>query len=229
MADDRVFVITGASSGIGAATARPRPPTATASCWRRAREDKLDALVDEIGGERAIAVEADVTEWEDNEAWSGRARPLRPHRRRLRQRRLRRRARLAQGDARALARDGADERPRRGLHAARGDPGGEGDQGPPAGHGQRRGAPRAARQPLLVHQVGGDAMGEAARQDLNDTGVRVDGDRARDGRHAVLRQRRRAGRAAARGHRTCCACTPCPSPPHVDVNEILIRPTAQPT
>ena len=65
---DRVFLITGASSGIGAASAR----RASAEGWRvvlaaRSRE-RLDALVDELGGqERALAVTCDVAEWEDQQ------------------------------------------------------------------------------------------------------------------------------------------------------------------
>lgn len=64
-ATDRVLVITGASSGIGAATARH----ASAAGWRvvlaaRSRE-RLEALADELGGaERALAVTCDVTDWE---------------------------------------------------------------------------------------------------------------------------------------------------------------------
>ncbi len=65
---DRVFLITGASTGIGAATAR----LAVADGYRvvlaaRSRE-RLDALAAELGGpEHALAVTCDVSEWEDQQ------------------------------------------------------------------------------------------------------------------------------------------------------------------
>jgi NADP-dependent 3-hydroxy acid dehydrogenase YdfG len=67
-ADDRVLLITGASSGIGAASARE----ASAAGWRvvlAARsQDRLAALADELGGpERALAVACDVTSWDDQQ------------------------------------------------------------------------------------------------------------------------------------------------------------------
>jgi NADP-dependent 3-hydroxy acid dehydrogenase YdfG len=70
-AAENVLVITGASTGIGAATARH----AAAAGWRvvlAARsQEKLEQLAEELGGaERAIAVRCDVTEWEQQQALS---------------------------------------------------------------------------------------------------------------------------------------------------------------
>jgi NADP-dependent 3-hydroxy acid dehydrogenase YdfG len=68
MADERVMLITGASTGIGAATARQ----AVAGGWRVAlaarSEDKLEQLVDELGADSALAQRCDVTEFGDQEA-----------------------------------------------------------------------------------------------------------------------------------------------------------------
>jgi NADP-dependent 3-hydroxy acid dehydrogenase YdfG len=64
---DPVLLITGASSGIGAATAR-----AAAASYRLVlaarRLDELEALAAELGEERALAVRCDVTEWDQVEA-----------------------------------------------------------------------------------------------------------------------------------------------------------------
>jgi NADP-dependent 3-hydroxy acid dehydrogenase YdfG len=67
-ASDPVLLITGASSGIGAATARAAAETHRLVLAAR-RLKPLDELVEELGGaERAIAVRCDVTEWDQVEA-----------------------------------------------------------------------------------------------------------------------------------------------------------------
>ena len=71
---ERVFLITGASSGIGAATARH----AHAAGWRvvlAARSlERLEALAEELGGsEHALAVRCDVTDWEQQQRMVGAA------------------------------------------------------------------------------------------------------------------------------------------------------------
>jgi NADP-dependent 3-hydroxy acid dehydrogenase YdfG len=73
MADDPVLLITGASSGIGAATARAAAPQYRLVLAAR-REEELQKLADELGGaERAIAVRCDVTEWDQVEAMAAAA------------------------------------------------------------------------------------------------------------------------------------------------------------
>jgi NADP-dependent 3-hydroxy acid dehydrogenase YdfG len=68
MSDGPVLVITGASSGIGAATARAASESGYRLVLAARREDELAKLADELGGaNNAIAVRCDVTEWADNE------------------------------------------------------------------------------------------------------------------------------------------------------------------
>ena len=68
MADDRVLVITGASTGIGAATARRAVEFGYRVVLAARSEDKLAELAEELGGEeRAIAQRCDVTSWEDQQ------------------------------------------------------------------------------------------------------------------------------------------------------------------
>ncbi len=63
-----VMLITGASSGIGAATAR----AAAGAGWRvvlAARSvDRLEALAADLGDDNALSVQCDVTEWEQQQA-----------------------------------------------------------------------------------------------------------------------------------------------------------------
>lgn len=61
--DNRVLLITGASSGIGAATARMAGESGFRLVLAARRRDKLDALVSDIGPERALAVACDVADW----------------------------------------------------------------------------------------------------------------------------------------------------------------------
>ena len=71
MTEDRVLLITGASSGIGAQVAR----RAVEAGWRVAlgarREDPLRELADALGGTvRALAARCDVAEWAEVEAFA---------------------------------------------------------------------------------------------------------------------------------------------------------------
>ncbi len=66
---DPVFLITGASSGIGAATARAAASAGYRLVLAARSLERLTELAGELGGkERAIAVGCDVTEWEQQEA-----------------------------------------------------------------------------------------------------------------------------------------------------------------
>ena len=66
---DPVFLITGASSGIGEATARRAAQAGYRLVLAARRVELLEKLVEELGGaERALAVRCDVTEWADQEA-----------------------------------------------------------------------------------------------------------------------------------------------------------------
>lgn len=74
MADSPVMIITGASSGIGAETARHAAKEGYRLVLGARREDELKALAEELGGsDKAIAVRCDVTEWDDCENLVGSA------------------------------------------------------------------------------------------------------------------------------------------------------------
>ena len=226
MADDKpVFLITGASTGIGAATAR-HAAEAGYRCVLAARSiDKLEALASEVGG---IAVRCDVTEWGDQQA-------------------LARRALDEYGRIDAVFANAGFGGPR-GFE--KGDPedwkamvltnvlG--------VAYTIRATAPalRDSKGHLLItSSVAGrralpgslysstkhaaTAMGEAARLDFNDTGVRVtliepgmvDTPFFDDPPQIEALQADDIARAVMYA---------VSQPPHVDVNEILVRPTAQP-
>ena len=74
MSDSPVLLITGASSGIGAATARHVVQDGWKVVLAARSQEKLEALASELGGEgTAISVRCDVTSWDDQQAAVARA------------------------------------------------------------------------------------------------------------------------------------------------------------
>lgn len=65
---DKVLLITGASSGIGAATARAAAEAGWKLGLMARSEDKLGALVEELGADTAMALAGDVTSVDDQRA-----------------------------------------------------------------------------------------------------------------------------------------------------------------
>jgi NADP-dependent 3-hydroxy acid dehydrogenase YdfG len=228
MADDRVLVITGASSGIGAATARAAAAEGLRLVLAARSKDKLDALVAELGEERATAVETDVTDWQDNERLIGAA--------------LDRFGRVdvvfanaGFGASRGWLKDSPEHWRDMVLTNVLG-----------AAYTLRAAIPAVTETKghlLVTGSVAGrrvlpgslysctkwavTAMGEAVRADLNDTGVRVTV--VEPGMVDTPFFDNGAGPGALKPEDIARAVMYAVSqPPHVDVNEILIRPTAQP-
>jgi NADP-dependent 3-hydroxy acid dehydrogenase YdfG len=226
-ATPKVMLITGASSGIGAATAR----RFAADGWRVALAarsvDKLDALAAELGGEDvAVAIGCDVTDWPQQEAMVATAL-----------------ARFGQIDAvfanagfgapRGFLKDTPEHWREMVLTNVLG-----------AAYTVRATIPALTDSRghlLLTSSVAGrrvlpgslysvtkhavTAMGEAARQDLDGTGIRVTliepgmvDTPFFDNRPTGALEPDDIARAVAYA---------VSQPPHVDVNEILVRPTSQ--
>jgi NADP-dependent 3-hydroxy acid dehydrogenase YdfG len=69
MPEEPVLVITGASSGIGAATARRAAEFGYRLALAARSKDKIEALAGELGGaDKAVALPCDVTSWEQQQA-----------------------------------------------------------------------------------------------------------------------------------------------------------------
>ena len=227
--DQPVFLITGASTGIGAATARAAVEAGHRVVLSARSEDKLRALADELGGEEhAIAVRADVQEWNDNE-------------------------RQVQAALDAFGRLDA-VLANAGFGGARGWLKGEPDEWRDmlltnvlgAAYTVRAAIPALKESKghvLITSSVAGrralpgsfysvtkhaaTAMGEALRQDLNDTGIRVT--LIEPGMVDTPFFDKKPEMHALESEDIARAVMYAVSqPPHVDVNEILIRPTAQP-
>jgi len=227
MADDRVLVITGASTGIGAATARAAVADGFSVVLAARSEDKLGALAGEIGDDRALAVVTDVTVWEDNE--------------RLIEAATDRFGRVdvvfanaGFGAARGWLKEtpqhwremvltnvlGAAYTLRAAIPAVKETKGHLLVTGSVAG---RRALPGSLYSCTKWAVTG---MGEAVRADLNDTGVRVTV--IEPGMVDTPFFDKGAGPDALKPEDVARAVMYAISqPPHVDVNEILIRPTAQ--
>ena len=92
---DPVFLITGASAGIGSAVAREASAHGYRVVLAARRAGPIEDLAAELGGpERALAVPCDVTEWSSRALVERALGRLRAARRRARERRLRRAARV---------------------------------------------------------------------------------------------------------------------------------------
>jgi NADP-dependent 3-hydroxy acid dehydrogenase YdfG len=227
--DDPVFLITGASSGIGAATARAAAQAGHRLVLGARSTDRLEALAGELGGpERALAVRCDVTEWGDQQALVGQA--------------LQRFGRLDVVSANAgfgAKRGFLEETPeqwrsmvltnvlgvaltiRASLDALKASRGHILLTGSVAGRRALAGSLYSATKWAVT------SMGEGLRQEVDGTGIRVTlvepgmvDTPFFDQRPSAALEPEDIARAVmfAVGQ-----------PPHVDVNELLIRPTAQST
>jgi NADP-dependent 3-hydroxy acid dehydrogenase YdfG len=225
---DPVFLITGASSGIGAATARHAAAAGYRLVVAARSTDRLEELASELGGEeRVLTVRCDVTEWEEQEAMVSAAL-----------------SRFGQLDV-AFANAGFGARRgflnesvehwrsmvltnvygaaltvRACIPALKESQGHLLLTGSVAGRRALPGSLYSATKWAVT------AMGEAARQDLNGTGVRVT--LIEPGMVDTPFFSKGAGPDALKPDDVARAVMFAVSQPaHVDVNEILVRPTAQ--
>jgi len=225
---DPVFLITGASTGIGAQTARRAAEPGYRMVLAARSKDKLDTLAEELGGpDYAIAVPCDVTDFEQQEAMVATA--------------LEHFGRLdvvfanaGFGAARGFLKETPEHWREMVLTNVLG-----------AAYTIRATIPAltqskghllltssvAGRRPLsgslysaTKHAV--TAMAEAARQDLHGTGIRVTS--IEPGMTDTPFFDNRPTDALDPDDIARAVLYAVSQPPHVDVNEILIRPTSQP-
>src|SRR5436190_23883598 len=224
---DPVFLITGASSGIGAATARRAAEPGYRVVLAARSKDKLDTLAEELGGpDRALAVQCDVTDFSQQEAMIAAA--------------LEHFGRLDVVWANAgfgAKRGFLEETPehwrdmvltnvlgaaytiRASLPAMKDARGHFLLTSSVAGRRALQGSLYSATKHAVT------AMGEALRQDVNGTGVRVT--LVEPGMVDTPFFDNRPTGALAAEDIARAVMYALAQPPHVDVNEILIRPTAQ--
>jgi NADP-dependent 3-hydroxy acid dehydrogenase YdfG len=224
---DPVFLITGASSGIGAATAVHAAAAGYRVVLAARSRDRLTDLAFELGGaDRALAVECDVTEWEQQQA--------------MVEQTLDRFGRLDVAFANAgfgASRGFLEESPehwramvltnvygaaltiRATMPALKEARGHLLLTGSVAG---RRALPGSLYSATKWAVTG---MAESARQELNDTGVRVT--LIEPGMVATPFFERQPSNALEADDVAGAVMFAVSQPPHVDVNEILVRPTAQ--
>ena len=226
MPDSPVFIITGASTGIGEATARRAAEAGHRVVLAARSAERLEALAGEIDG---LAVPTDVTRWEDNEALVARA--------------LDAYGRIDVMFANA------------GFGGARGWTTGTPDEWRDmlltnvlgAAYSVRAAIPALRESQghvLITSSVAGrrvlpgsfysvtkhavTAMAEAVRQDLPDSGVRVTSIEPGMVDTPFFDKRPQSGALEADDIARAVMYA-VSQPPHVDVNEILVRPTAQGT
>jgi NADP-dependent 3-hydroxy acid dehydrogenase YdfG len=226
---DPVFLITGASTGIGAATARRAAGEGYRLVLAARSTDKIEALADELGGaDKAIAVTCDVTDFGQQEAMVQAALDAFG------------RIDVAFANAGFGAKRGfLEETPelwrdmvltnvlgcaytiRATIPALRDSKGHLLLTSSVAGRRALQGSLYSATKHAVT------AMAESARQDLNDTGVRVTS--IEPGMTDTPFFDDRPKNALEPDDIARAVLFAVQQPPHVDVNEILIRPVSQPT
>jgi NADP-dependent 3-hydroxy acid dehydrogenase YdfG len=224
---DAVFLITGASSGIGEATARRAAEAGYRLVLAARRAERLRVLADELGGDdRALPLRCDVTEWPEQEAM---VQTALDHFGRLD---------VVLANAGFGARRGfLNSTPehwksmvltnvygtaltiRATLPALKQSRGHLLLMSSVAGRRALAGSLYSATKWAVT------AMGEAARQELNDTGVRVT--LIEPGMVDTPFFDEPVGSALEADDVARAVVFAVSQPPHVDVNEVLVRPTAQ--